>query len=264
MIIAAAAVVALVAVMAAVAGSLGAVTVYEYERGLLFRRGQLTKVLEAGRYRFLRPLAEIRKIDVRAVQLAVNAQEVLSGDGVAVKASVSATYRVTDPGRAVLGTENYAQALYVELQQALRAAVSGTDIESLLANRSELGPRIREQCAPAAERLGLALESVAIRDLTLPGDLKKIFAQVVRARQEGLAALERARGETAALRNLANAAHLIDRNPHLMQLRLLQVLGEQGGNTIVVGVPGGTTPLPVRGEPVTRPRLPEQPPPAEE
>ena len=42
-----------------------------------------------------------------------------------------------------------------------------------------------------------------MRDLTFPGELKKIFAQVVKARQEGLAALEKARGETAALRNLA-------------------------------------------------------------
>jgi hypothetical protein len=29
-----------------------------------------------------------------------------------------------------------------------------------------------------------------------PGELKKTFTQVVRARQEGLAALEKARGET--------------------------------------------------------------------
>jgi len=43
--------------------------------------------------------------------------------------------------------------------------------------------------------------------------LKKIFTQVVKARQEGLAALEKARGETAALRNLANAAAMIERNP---------------------------------------------------
>ena len=35
-----------------------------------------------------------------------------------------------------------------------------------------------------------------------------------------LAALEKARGETAALRNLANAARLVEERPALMQLRL--------------------------------------------
>ena len=35
-------------------------------------------------------------------------------------------------------------------------------------------------------------------------------------------------------------------NPELMQLRLLQELGKSGGNTNVVGLPGTTTPLPLR------------------
>ena len=244
-------------VLLALYSRLTSITVFEYERGVRFTRGRLSGVLDAGLYRYLRGRTDIRKIDLRPTQVAVNGQEVLSSDGVAVKASVSATFRVTDPRKAVLESNNFVQALYVELQQALRAAVSGTEIESLLANRAALGPQIKEACTPAAERLGLVLESVAIRDLTLPGDLKKIFAQVVRARQEGLAALERARGETAALRNLANAAHLIERNPQLMQVRLLQVLGQQGGNTIVVGLPGGTTPLPVRTDAEVQPRLPD-------
>jgi regulator of protease activity HflC (stomatin/prohibitin superfamily) len=70
--------------------------------------------------------------------------------------------------------------------------------------------------------IGVKLLSVEIRDLMLPGDLKRIFAQEVQARKEGLAALERARGERAALRSLANAARLVQDNPALLQLRLLQ------------------------------------------
>jgi hypothetical protein len=72
----------------------------------------------------------------------------------------------------------------------------------------------------------------------LPGDLKRIFAQELAARKEGLAALEKARGETAALRNLANAARIIEDNPALMQLRLLQHLGATSGNTVVLGDAG--------------------------
>ena len=74
-----------------------------------------------------------------------------------------------------------------------------------------------------------------MRDLTFPGELKKIFTQVVKARQEGLAALEKARGETAALRNLANAAQMVERNPALIQLRLLQVLASSRGTPLSSG-----------------------------
>jgi regulator of protease activity HflC (stomatin/prohibitin superfamily) len=113
-----------------------------------------------------------------------------------------------------------------ELQQALRAAVATSDVEALLANRTELGPGMLAHARPVAERLGLALERVEVRDLTLPGELKKLFAQVVKARQEGRAALERARGETAALRNLANAATLVEAKPQLLELRALHVASQ--------------------------------------
>ena len=75
--------------------------------------------------------------------------------------------------------------------------------------------------------------------------MKEIFAQVVNARKEGLAALEKARGESAALRNLANAAKMIDDNPNLMQLRLVQSLGQSTGNTLILGMPSNATPVPV-------------------
>lgn len=100
--------------------------------------------------------------------------------------------------------------------------------------------------APALAAIGIELQDAALRDLTFPGELKKIFAQVVKARQEGLAALEKARGETAALRNLANAAALIERNPVLMQLRALQVLAQQPGNTLVLGMQQSGPVIPLR------------------
>ena len=101
---------------------------------------------------------------------------------------------------------------------------------------------------PRLEAVGVELQDASLRDLTFPGDLKKIFSQVVKARQEGLAALEKARGETAALRNLANAAALIERNPSLMQLRALQVLGQQPGNTLVLGMQQGAPLVPLRSQ----------------
>ena len=81
-----------------------------------------------------------------------------------------------------------------------------------------------------------------------PGKLKEIFAQVVNAKKEGLAALEKARGETAALRNLTNAAKMIEGNPNLMQLRLVQALGEGSGNTLILGMPSQSMPIPVPKE----------------
>jgi regulator of protease activity HflC (stomatin/prohibitin superfamily) len=144
---------------------------------------------------------------------------------------------VVEPRTALMAATDYTVALYTELQQALRAAVSASDVEALLANRGDLGPGMLAHGRPVAERLGLDLEQVVVRDLTLPGEMKKIFAQVVKARQDGLAALERARGETAALRTLANAATMVADKPQLLELRALQVASQQPGTTLVLGVP---------------------------
>jgi hypothetical protein len=59
--------------------------------------------------------------------------------------------------------------------------------------------------------------------------------------QEGRAALERARGESAALRNLANAARVLEGNPELLNLRLLQSItsAQSAGQTDDVGIVGG-------------------------
>ena len=229
-------------------------TVSEFERGLRFSRGRFTGVLGPGIYRYLSHSTRIQKMDIRPTQLTVPGQEVLSADGVAVKASVAATFRVVDPERAVLGTADYGAAVYTEVQLALRTVIAGLPVEELLARRAEVSAQLKTIATERVARFGVELPEAAIRDLTFPGELKKIFSQVVKARQEGLAALERARGETAALRNLANAAQMIQRNPNLMQLRLLQVLGQQPGNTVVLGVPGGATPIPLRdGDPVLPP-----------
>jgi len=214
------------------------VTVYEYERGLRYDAGRFTGVLEPGAYRILARRTVIRKVDVRPVHVAVPGQEVICSDGVALKITVSARFHVKDPALATHAVASYPNALYTDLQLALRELVAGGTAEELLANRTVLGARLLERTAPKAEAYGLELAEAEVKDLMFPGELKKVFAQVVRAKQEGLAALEKARGESAALRNLANAAALLESRPALMHLRLLQAFGQDSGNTVVLNLSG--------------------------
>lgn len=240
---------------------IASITIFEFERGLAYTNGRFEGLVEPGRHWVLARRTSIRKVDVRPRVVAVPGQEVLSADGVALKVSLAATYRVADPALAVNGVESYETALYTALQLAVRTVIAGSPVEELLQQRAELGARVLALAVAPARAAGLELQAADIRDLTLPGELKKLFTQVVKARQEGLAALEKARGETAALRNLANAAHMLERNPQLLQLRLLQVLGQQPGNTVVLGVPAAGAPIPIRGgeSPRVGPDTPEPP-----
>ncbi len=70
----------------------------------------------------------------------------------------------------------------------------------------------------------------------MPGELRRAALAVATSRQEGLAALERARSETAALRALASGARVLEDHPDLARLRLAQAAGETGG-TVVLKLP---------------------------
>jgi regulator of protease activity HflC (stomatin/prohibitin superfamily) len=97
---------------------------------------------------------------------------------------------------------------------------------------------MRERAEATAGMVGLAIESLAVRDLMVPGELRRAAAEVATARAQGQAALERARSEVAAVRALANAAKMVAEQPALLQLRTLQVV-ENGGATVVLHAESG-------------------------
>jgi regulator of protease activity HflC (stomatin/prohibitin superfamily) len=214
------------------------VTVHDYERGLRYRQGRLAGLVEPGSHLAVRPLTEIHLIDGRPTSITVPGQEILTADGVALKVSLTARYVVGDPVAAVTNDQNYVSALYAALHGGLREALAGRTADEVLTDRAAIGPAVGGAVASEIARIGVELLGVDVRDVMVPPELKRGFAGIVAARREGEAALERARGETAALRALANAGRMLDDNPGLLQLRILQQLGASSGNTIMLGVPG--------------------------
>ncbi len=229
------------------------ITILEYERGLKYAKGKFKSVVGPGQYWFVPFFTIIQKLDVRPRFVSITGQEVLSSDGVTLKVSLAANFEITDPNIAINKVMSFQEALYLELQLALREIIGAADIDTVLSGRDEVSKRLMQITEPKVTELGLRLISVNLKDIMFPGKLKEIFTQVVNAKKEGLAALEKAKGETAALRNLANAAKMIEGNPNLMQLRLVQALGEASGNTLILGMPSQSMPIPVsQGKPAKK------------
>jgi regulator of protease activity HflC (stomatin/prohibitin superfamily) len=229
------------------------VTVYDYQRGLRYRTGRFSGLVDSGAHVSFRGFNEVRVLDARPTTLTVPGQEILTADGVAFKVSLTARYVIADPVAAVTADQDYLRALYVALQAGMRDAIGGRTADEVLAARAEIGPATAAAIASDLARIGVEVLAVDVRDIMVPGDLKRAFAGIVVARREGEAALERARGETAALRSLANAGRLVDDNPGLLQLRVLQQLEASSGNTVVLGWPGPDGRIPPTGAVPTAP-----------
>ena len=213
-----------------------ALTVREHERALRFRKGHLIGEVGPGRY-WLRPrIDELVVLDTRRRQTVVAGQEVLTADRVPLKVSLIAEFTVVSVTQALTVVEQFQDALYGRIQLALRQAIAERDLDAALEERGELGRSIVEQVAAPVLEFGLELHEVHVRDFMMAGGLRNAYADVIQAKQQGLASLERARGESAAIRNLSNAAELMERHPGLMQLRLLQAVEAGSGNRVVVAL----------------------------
>jgi regulator of protease activity HflC (stomatin/prohibitin superfamily) len=217
-------------------------TIHDFERGLRFRQGRLVGLVEPGIHLTVGPFTEIRGLDVRPAMVPVEGQEILTADGVAAKVSLVARYVVGDPVAAVTRDADFRRTTYLLLQLGLRSAVTRRTLDENLAARAELGPEVRDAVAGRLAAIGVELLDVEVRDVMLPGELKRAFSSVIAARKDGEASLERARSETAALRGLANAGRTLAENPGLLQLRILQEVGASSGNTIVFGADGAIGP----------------------
>jgi len=213
--------------------------------GLLYQHGLYVRRNNAGRHVIWGSGWAVKLIDLRKTSLVLAGQEVLTTDNVGLKLSLLITCQIMDPAKATHETQNWSADLYHAAQLAVRAVVGGVTVEALLKQRLDLGTQLLARVQPDGTKLGITVHAVEIKDVIFSAELKRAFAEVIKARQEGLAALERARGESAALRNLANAARVLEGNPALMNLRLLQSLAtsQNAGNTLVMGLPHGFVPL---------------------
>jgi len=229
------------------------VVVAEWERAVLLRDGRVARVLEPGAHRVWQSRCSVRTVDMRPWVLTLPAQEAPTADGIPVKVTVAGHARVSDAVGYVTGTRVPDQSAYLAVQVAVRELLGATTLDELLGGRAGLGERLTESVR-GAERAGVVIDELVIKDIILPGELKRAQAEVMIARAQGLATLERARGETAALRGLLNAARLAADNPALLQLRLMEQLGTSSGHTVIIGAAPAIVPLQAAGTAVSKPQ----------
>lgn len=211
------------------------ITVRTGERAVAYRDGVFAAVLDPGRHRLRRARrVRVERVDLRARQVAVTGQEVFTSDGITVRATAVLRWHVHDPRAFLERAENPFEVLYTAVQLALRDVLGRRTFDELL--RVEGREAARDELAPpvtaTAGEVGVTVLDVVVRDLAVVGELRAALAQTALERQRGLAA-ERARGESAALRSLANSAKLLRDNPELARLRLVQAASEAGGTIVL-------------------------------
>ena len=192
-------------------------------------------------WRFLRDL-KVETVDLRLQVLEVAGQEILTRDKVSLRVNLTAGYRITDVLTAFARQAKPVDFLYKELQFGLRAAVGTRTLDELLENKTVIDDVVNTHLPRRVEDsggFGLEVESVGVKDIILPGDMKIILAKVVEAEKAAQANVIRRREETAATRSLLNTAKVMEGNPITLRLKELETLEKVTEKIDKISVFGG-------------------------
>ena len=214
--------------------------VNQYERGVTFTLGKFTSIKEPG-WRFIVPIFQsMSKVDIRTKAVDVPDQEAITRDNIPVRINAVVYYKVSEASKAILEVENFYYAVSQLAQTTMRNAVGEVSLDELLQKRAEIANKIEKYVDEKTDPWGIDIESVELKDVVIPEDLKRTISKEAEAEREKRAVIIKAEGDKIASGNLAIAAKTLNAVPGAMHLRTLQSvndLSSDQSNTTIWMIP---------------------------
>jgi regulator of protease activity HflC (stomatin/prohibitin superfamily) len=212
----------------------------QYERGVKFTFGKFTSLMEPGWKLVLPIIQSYQKVDMRVKAVDVPDQEAITKDNISVTVNAVIYYRISDASKAILEVENYFYAVSQLAQTTMRNVVGEVDLDELLSKRDAIAEKIRAIVDEATDVWGVKVNSVELKDVTLPEEMKRVIGKQAEAERERRAVIIKAEGEVAAAENIARAAGVLAMSPgslHLRTLHSINDISSDQSNTVVFAVP---------------------------
>ena len=214
--------------------------VNQYQRGVLFTLGTYTKINQPG-WRIVLPVIQsMTKVDIRTKAVDVPDQEAITKDNIPVRINAVVYYRITDAAKAVLEVENFFWATSQVAQTTMRNAVGEVTLDGLLQNRASIAEKIKLTVDKQTDPWGIDVESVELKDVIIPENLKRTISKEAEAEREKRSVIIKAEGEKIAAQNITDAAHMLAQAPGALHLRTLQSINDLSSdqsNTTIWMVP---------------------------
>jgi len=218
----------------------GLKTVKEYQRGVKFTLGKYSGIMQPGLRLVIPILQSWNRVDIRVKAVDVPDQDAITKDNVSIKVNAVLYYKVVDAKRAIIEVEEYNYATSQLSQTTMRDVVGEVTLDDLLSKRETISKRIREIVDKATDPWGIKVESVELKHVELPDQLKRTIGKEAEAEREKRAVIIKAGGEVIAADNMAKAAKTLSTAPGALHLRTLQTINDLSSdksNTVVFAVP---------------------------
>ena len=218
----------------------GLKVVKEYERGVRFTLGRFSGMMKPGLRIVIPILQSWQRVDIRVKAVDVPDQDCITRDNISVNVNAVIYYKISDAKKAVIEVEQFMYAVSQLAQTTMRNIVGEVELDELLSKRDAISERIKEIVDKATDPWGIKVESVDLKDVLLPQDMKRTISKQAEAEREKRAVIIKAEGEVVAATNMAKAAATLAKSTGALHLRTLQTLNDLSSdqsNTVVFALP---------------------------
>src|SRR3989339_344971 len=212
----------------------------QYQRGVKFRLGKYIGMRQPG-WRLVLPIFEsMQRIDIRVKVVDVPHQEAITKDNISTQINAVIYYQVSDAAKAIIEVEDFRYAVSQLAQTTMRNVVGEVNLDELLSSRDAIAERIRMIVDKASDAWGIEVQSVELKDVTLPEEMKRVIGKQAEAEREKRSVIIKAEGEVIASANIAKAAEVLSSQAGSLHLRTLHTLNEASSdqsNTVIFALP---------------------------
>ena len=210
----------------------------QWERAVILRLGKLHAVKGPGLF-ILIPIfdAVATWIDQRIRTTEVNAEQALTKDTVPVNVDAIVFWMVHDAERAALEIADYNSAVQRVAQTSLREMIGSSLLSELLSERKQADATLKDVIGSKTAEWGVTVNSVEIRDISVPDALQDAMSREAQAQREAAARVHLGDAELLVAQKFVDAAEIYGKSPAALQLRAMNIIYEttkERGATILM------------------------------
>ncbi|CUM66285.1 uncharacterized protein PRCAT00003947001 [Priceomyces carsonii] len=193
------------------------------EVGLIQTFGALSRTVEPG-LSYVNTWSEtLTRVSVKINIREIPAQKCFTRDNVSVIITSVVYYNIIDPQKAIYSIDNIHSAIMERTQTTLRDVIGCRVLQDVVEKREEIAESIEHVIAKTAFDWGVNIESILIKDLTLPDKVQSSLSMAAEAKRIGEGKIINAKAEVESAKLMRKAADILASKP-AMQIRYLDAI----------------------------------------
>jgi hypothetical protein len=210
----------------------------QWERAAVLRLGRYIGLRGPGIFLIVPVIDEISLyVDQRVRVVEVSAESALTRDTVPVNVDAIVFWLVWNAEKSILEVVNFADAIMMSAQTALRESIGRHDLAQMITERETLGRELQRILDEKTNPWGITVQSVEIRDVHIPQALEDAMSRQAQAERERQARIILGTAETDISGKFAEASKVYINNPVALHLRAMNMLYEaikEKGSMVIV------------------------------